>query len=194
MRIAIIDNYDSFTYNLVHYVEAFCNQVIVMRNDHINWKIIDSCDKIIFSPGPGLPNEVPAMGEIMERYSKTKAIFGVCLGMQYIAEYYGAQIINLKEIIHGVPKTTIIKDTSDILFTNIPQNFQSGRYHSWAVSNKNIPSCIKVIASDEAGIIMAIRHTKFNLCGVQFHPESIMTEYGKQILKNWLELDPNHTT
>ena len=189
MRIVIIDNYDSFTYNLAHYVEAFCDQVNVMRNDEINWEIIDTCDKIIFSPGPGLPSEVSAMGEIMDRYSKTKAIFGVCLGMQFIAEYYGAKLINLKEIVHGVPKTTLIKDSSDSLFLNIPPKFQSGRYHSWAISTENIPNCIKVTASDEDDVIMAIRHKEFNLCGVQFHPESIMTEYGKQILKNWIGLN-----
>ena len=188
MRIVIIDNYDSFTYNLAHYVEAFCDQVTVMRNDRINWEIIDSYDKIIFSPGPGLPSEVSVMGEIMDRYSKTKAIFGVCLGMQFIAEYYGAKLINLEEIIHGIPKTTIIKDSSDCLFFNIPQKFQSGRYHSWAVSNENIPKCIKITATDEDGVIMALRHTVLDLCGVQFHPESIMTEYGKQILKNWIEI------
>lgn len=194
MRIVIIDNYDSFTYNLAHYVETFCDHVSVMRNDHINWETIDSCDKIIFSPGPGLPSETNAMGEIMDRYSETKAIFGVCLGMQYIAEYYGAQLINLKEIIHGIPKTTIVKDDSDILFSNIPEKFQSGRYHSWAILRNSVPNCIKVIASDEDDVIMAIRHKEFDLCGVQFHPESIMTEHGKQILKNWIELDTNHNT
>lgn len=187
MRIVIIDNYDSFTYNLAHYVEAFCDQLSVMRNDNINWNTLDSCDKIILSPGPGLPNEVTAMREILNRYAKTKAILGVCLGMQCIAEYYGAKLINLKKIIHGIPKTTIIKDFTDCLFLNIPQNFQSGRYHSWAVSNEKLPTCIKLTATDEDNVIMAIRHKELNLCGVQFHPESIMTEFGKQILKNWLE-------
>ncbi len=191
MRIAIIDNYDSFTYNLAHYVEAFCDQVSVMRNDQINWEIINSCDKIIFSPGPGLPSKIKVMGEIMDRYAKSKSILGVCLGMQFIGEYYGAKLINLENIVHGVPKATILTDLSDCIFLNVPQKFQSGRYHSWAISNENIPNCIKITATDEDGVIMAIRHRELNLCGVQFHPESIMTEYGKQILKNWIEQSAN---
>jgi anthranilate synthase component 2 len=186
MRIVIIDNYDSFTYNLVHIVEQFCEQVIVMRNDQINWEQIEKSDKLIFSPGPGLPSEVKAMGEIMDRYAKTKAILGVCLGMQYIGEYFGAELINLKEIVHGVPKATLITDRSELIFKNIPSHFNSGRYHSWALSGNNFPECLNITATDEQDVIMSIRHKEFDLCGVQFHPESIMTEYGKLILKNWI--------
>ncbi|PKQ69486.1 aminodeoxychorismate/anthranilate synthase component II [Labilibaculum manganireducens] len=186
MRIVIIDNYDSFTYNLVHIVEQFCEQVIVMRNDQINWKQIKNCDKLIFSPGPGLPKEVKVMGEILDQYANSKPILGVCLGMQYIGEYFGAELINLKEIVHGVPKTTLIADDNELLFKNIPSKFDSGRYHSWALSKNNFPECLRITARDEQDVIMAIRHKKLNLCGVQFHPESIMTQYGKEILKNWI--------
>jgi anthranilate synthase component 2 len=188
MRIAIVDNYDSFTYNLVHIVEQFCEQVDVMRNDHINWEQIEACDKIIFSPGPGLPMEVKAMGEIMEKYAKTKPIMGVCLGMQYIGEYFGAKLINLPEIIHGVPRDTFILNNKEPMFEGIKSNcFESGRYHSWALSNENFPACLEITANDEKEVIMAIRHKEFDLCGVQFHPESIMTQHGRKMMENWIK-------
>nr|WP_320119211.1 aminodeoxychorismate/anthranilate synthase component II [uncultured Marinifilum sp.] len=186
MRIAIIDNYDSFTYNLVHIVEQFCSQVITMRNNKIDWQELKTCDKIIFSPGPGLPSETKTMNKILDKYAKQKAILGVCLGMQCIAEYYGGKIINLKEIIHGIPKATFVTDKNEDLFSGIPDSFESGRYHSWAVSHKNFPSCLKITATDESKLIMALRHNTFDVCGLQFHPESIMTPYGKEILKNWI--------
>ncbi|BAX82723.1 anthranilate synthase component II [Labilibaculum antarcticum] len=186
MRIVIIDNYDSFTYNLVHIVEQFCEQVIVMRNDQINWEQIGKCDKLIFSPGPGLPGEAKAMGEIMDQYAKTKPILGVCLGMQFIGEYFDAELFNLKEIVHGIPKATLITDGNECLFKNLPKQFNSGRYHSWALSKNNFPKCLRITATDEQNVIMAIRHKEFDLCGVQFHPESILTEHGKEILKNWI--------
>ncbi|RUT80005.1 anthranilate synthase component II [Ancylomarina longa] len=186
MRIAIIDNYDSFTYNLVHIVEQYCEKVFVMRNDEIDWEKINKSDKIIFSPGPGLPDEVFAMKKIMDRYAKQKPILGVCLGMQFIGEYFGAQLINLKDIIHGIPKNTRILAIDDPLFKTIPQTFLSGRYHSWALSAIHFPDCLQITAVDETEIIMAIRHKHLDLCGVQFHPESIMTPYGNKILQNWI--------
>lgn len=186
MRIAIIDNYDSFTYNLVHIVEQFCKHVVVMRNSEVDWLELEKCDKIIFSPGPGLPSEVKVMGEILDCYASKKAIFGVCLGMQFIGEYFGAELFILEEIVHGVPKTTHVIDSNEIIFTGVPKEFNSGRYHSWALSNKSFPDCLKITASDEDDIIMAIRHKEYDLCGVQFHPESIMTNYGKEILRNWV--------
>jgi len=186
MRIAIIDNYDSFTYNLVHIAEQFCEQVIVMRNDQINRTKLEDCNKLIFSPGPGLPSEVKTMGEIINRYGSTKPILGVCLGMQYIAEHFGAGLVNLKEILHGIPKTTLITDTNEIIFKGVPQSFNSGRYHSWAISQENLPDCLRITAIDENDVIMAIRHKELDLCGVQFHPESIMTQYGKEMLRNWI--------
>jgi anthranilate synthase component 2 len=186
MRIAIIDNYDSFTYNLVHIVEQFCEQVIVMRNNQIDWQELEKCNKIIFSPGPGIPSEVKAMGEIMNKYAKLKPILGVCLGMQFICEYYGASLINLNEIVHGVPKTTLLSHEKDPIFTHVASEFESGRYHSWAISRNNFPECLRITATDKANVIMAIRHKELDLCGLQFHPESILTPYGKIILKNWI--------
>jgi len=186
MRIAIIDNYDSFTYNLVHIVEQFCDEIITMRNDKIDWQQIKHSDKIIFSPGPGLPSEVKVMGEIMKRHSKDKAIFGVCLGMQFIGEYYGAKLINMEEVVHGVPKETLVVDKNEIIFSTIPSNFKSGRYHSWAVSRNNFPNSLSITATDDSNCIMAIRHKELDICGVQFHPESIMTENGKKIIQNWI--------
>jgi len=187
VKIAIIDNFDSFTYNLVHAVEQFCNQVIVMRNNKIDWKALDDCDKIIFSPGPGLPEEVTIMGEILDIYKTRKSILGVCLGMQYIGIYFGGEVFNIKDIIHGIPKTTLIKDNSEVLFKNIPSEFKSGRYHSWALNRSKLPSCLAITASDPDHLIMAIRHKELDISGLQFHPESIMTEHGTQVLKNWIE-------
>ncbi len=187
MYIVIIDNFDSFTYNLVHIVEQYCQKYTVMRNNNINWQQLDACDKIIFSPGPGIPSEVEVMGTILNKYASTKSIFGVCLGMQYICEYFGAELINLKEIVHGIPKTTIVVDNSTLLFQNISSPFQSGRYHSWAVSPNNFPDCLKITAIDKEHTIMAIQHSELNICGVQFHPESILTEQGELLIKNWIE-------
>ncbi len=186
MHIVIIDNFDSFTYNLVHIVEQYCQKCTVIRNNNIDWQQLDICDKIIFSPGPGIPSEVEVMGTILNKYATTKSIFGVCLGMQYICEYFGAELINLKEIVHGIPKTTIVTDNDALLFQNISSPFQSGRYHSWAVSPNNFPDCLKITAIDKQHIIMAIQHRELDICGVQFHPESILTEQGKLLIKNWV--------
>ncbi len=187
MKIAIIDNFDSFTYNLVHTVEQFCKQVIVMRNNKVDWQILEECDKIIFSPGPGLPEDVKVMGEILDRYKTTKPILGVCLGMQYIGIYFGGEIFNIEDIVHGIPKPTLVTDASEFLFHNIPGKFNSGRYHSWALSEAKLPNCLHITATDHDNLIMAIRHKDLDICGLQFHPESIMTEQGSDILKNWIK-------
>lgn len=187
MKIVIIDNFDSFTYNLAHLVEKFSDQVIVMRNNEINWEAIKDCDKIIFSPGPGLPEDVRIMGEILDRYKTIKPILGVCLGMQYIGIYFGGAIFNIEEIIHGVPKATLVTDASENLFQNIPHKFNSGRYHSWALNKTKLPVCLNITAIDPDNLIMAIRHKELDICGLQFHPESIMTEHGCEILRNWIK-------
>ncbi|MGZ2369914.1 anthranilate synthase component II [Ancylomarina sp. YFZ004] len=187
MKIVIIDNFDSFTYNLAHTVEQFSDQVIVMRNNEINWEAIKACDKIIFSPGPGLPENVRVMGEILDQYKTIKPILGVCLGMQYICVYFGGAIFNIEDITHGVPKTTLVTDKSEYLFHNIPQKFNSGRYHSWALNKTKLPDCLSITATDPDDLIMAIRHKELDICGLQFHPESIMTEHGTEILRNWIE-------
>lgn len=187
MRVTIIDNYDSFTYNLAHIIEQHCNECIVMRNDSVNWEMLDRADRIVFSPGPGLPSEVKVMGEIINRYREMKPILGVCLGMQYIAEHFGASIYNLDDIVHGIPKKTIVADATEALFREIPVNFNSGRYHSWAVSRKSFPECLQITSIDVNNVIMSIRHKELNICGVQFHPESIMTKYGNKIVENWIK-------
>ena len=187
MKIVIIDNFDSFTHNLAHAIEQLSNQVITMRNNNIDWQIIDECDKIIFSPGPGLPGDVKIMGIILDKYKNQKAILGVCLGMQYIGIYFGGKIFNLKNIIHGIPKTTQITDKSEPLFQGLPNLFNSGRYHSWALSKIELPDCLKITATDNDGLIMAIRHKNLALEGVQFHPESIRSQQGLTLLNNFIE-------
>lgn len=186
MKIVIIDNFDSFTYNLAHAVEQFSDQVVVMRNNEINWEDIKTCNKIIFSPGPGLPEDVKVMGEILDRYKTSKPILGVCLGMQYIGIYFGGEVFNIKDIVHGIPKSTLVTDKSECLFHNIPREFNSGRYHSWALTKTKLPECLQITATDHDNLIMAIRHKDLNICGLQFHPESIMTEQGSDILENWI--------
>jgi len=185
-RVIIIDNYDSFTYNLVHYIEQFTNDFKVARNNEVDIKEIGTYNKILFSPGPGLPSEVEIMKDIIEKYKKTKSIFGICLGHQAIAEYFGAKLLNLHEVDHGIQKNTIVVDESEIIFKNIPKNFLSGRYHSWLIDKATLPKTLKITAVDNNDHIMAISHNKFNIKGVQFHPESIMTPEGLKIIENWI--------
>lgn len=185
-KIYIIDNDDSFTYNLVHYVEQFADTVKVVRNNEIDINEISTFDKIIISPGPGLPNERPILFEILDKYHKTKPILGVCLGMQTICEYFGGKLYNLNTILHGVPSNTIICDL-DYIYKMIPTSFISGRYHSWAIDHKSLPSSLKITSKDENNIIMSIRHNLLDIKGVQYHPESIMTEFGLEIIKNWIQ-------
>ena len=185
MNIVIIDNYDSFTFNLVHYVEQFADNLDVIRNDKVEINQLDKYDKIILSPGPGLPSEVKTLEEIILKYCSTKPILGVCLGHQAIAETFGAKLINLKKVVHGEQRNTKII-SEDYIFNNIPKDFQSGRYHSWVVSNKDLPTDIQITAIDDDNTIMALSHKKYDIKGVQFHPESIMTEFGLEIIKNWV--------
>jgi|WetSurMetagenome_2_1015567.scaffolds.fasta_scaffold00548_25 anthranilate synthase component II len=188
MKILVLDNYDSFTYNLVHYLEDLSGEkVFVARNDEISVSEAAAFEKILLSPGPGLPDESGILEELIEKLSPVKSIFGVCLGMQAIAEVFGGRLLNLTGTFHGVATDIFIEDTGDVLFRNIPSSFAGGRYHSWVVDEKSLPACFKVIASDEKKSIMGLRHKEYDLCGVQFHPESVLTEHGKQILLNWLE-------
>ena len=186
MKILIIDNYDSFTYNIAHYVEQFVKTCEVIKIDQIKIKDIDDFDKIILSPGPGLPNERPVQNKIIETFYKSKPILGICLGHQALAEYFGSKLFNMKEVHHGVARDTKIT-VSDYLWETISPNFKSGRYHSWAIDSNNISEELEIIASDtESEIIMAFRHKKYDIRGIQFHPESILTENGLQIIKNWV--------
>lgn len=185
MKIFILDNYDSFTYNLVHIIEQFTEKVVVKRNYQIQIDDLKPYDKIVFSPGPGLPSDVKIISEIMDRYKSTKSILGVCLGHQAIAEYFGGSLINMSEVNHGREfKTTVIND--DYLFNTIPQNFYSGRYHSWVVDSNTLPAELEITSVDQNNHIMSLKHKTYDIRGVQFHPESVMTKHGTQLLKNWV--------
>ena len=188
MKILIIDNYDSFTYNLAQIIEesTLCDFTI-KQIDKINTDEVDKYDKIMFSPGPGLPSENILMYEIIDRYKKSKSILGVCLGHQAIAEYFGGTLYNLKKVYHGIKQRIEIIDKDDYLFNNIPNEFYVGLYHSWTVLPDNFPDCLKLTAISSDNIIMALSHKIFDIKGIQFHPESIMTDYGKQLINNWIK-------
>jgi len=186
MKILVFDNYDSFTYNLVHAVKKLgYKDVEVHRNDQIALADIAKFDKIILSPGPGIPSESGILLELIKTYAPTKPIFGVCLGVQAIGEAFGASLVNLPEVYHGVSSNvTIVAD--DILFEGLPKQLEVGRYHSWAVAKEGLPDCLEVTAVDDEGMIMALQHKTYNVRGVQFHPESVLTPMGEQMILNWL--------
>ncbi len=187
-KILILDNYDSFTYNLVHYVKEHNGyQVDVYRNDKISMDEVDNYDGILLSPGPGIPSEAGLLLSIIERYSSTKRIFGVCLGQQAIGEVFGARLVNLSKVFHGVATPVNILQPRHYLFEDLPSQIEAGRYHSWAVDQENFPDILQINALDETGQIMALSHKTFDVCGVQFHPESILTPEGKKIIHNWLK-------
>lgn len=187
MKILILDNYDSFTYNLLHYAEQVTDEpIVVKRNDEIALDEINQYHAIMLSPGPGLPAHAGLLCELIKSYAPTKKILGICLGMQAIAEVFGGRLRNLDHPQHGVSKPTFITDPSEVLYRNIPGVINCGRYHSWVVDNKNFPAELKITACDKDGNIMSLRHTLYNVCGVQYHPESILTEKGMQIISNWI--------
>jgi anthranilate synthase component II len=186
MKVAVIDNYDSFTYNLVHYLEDLKVEVTVFRNDEFELLDIEKFEKILLSPGPGIPDEAGLLKEVIKKYAPTKSILGVCLGLQAIGEVFGGKLSNLEKVYHGVATKIFIKE-KDSIFNNLPNELYVGRYHSWVISNKNLPIDLIITSTDENGQIMSLKHTVYNVRGVQFHPESILTVYGKQILKNWIE-------
>ncbi len=184
-KVFVVDNYDSFTYNLVHYLEQLECAVTVKQNDQFEIGELEEFDAIILSPGPGIPREAGRLMSVISNYGSTKKILGVCLGLQAIVEGYGGPITNLAKLYHGV-STNIEIIEKDSLFEGLPSVIQVGRYHSWAATYP-VPDCLTVTAVDETGIIMALRHKTFNVRAVQFHPESIMTSHGKEILRNWLK-------
>jgi anthranilate synthase component 2 len=187
MKILMIDNYDSFTYNLVHMLETFDGvSVVVKRNDQLTLNDVVPFEKIVLSPGPGIPSEAGLMPEIVKAFAETKSILGVCLGHQCIGESFGGRLLNIEAPIHGKATPIEIVDPSEPLFQGLPRRFSVGRYHSWVVRNEGLPDDIKVTAVDDAGSIMALRHTRLDICGVQFHPESILTEHGRTMLENWI--------
>ena len=187
MKMVIIDNYDSFTYNLSHLVKELGAEVTVLRNDQFELSALEPFDKIILSPGPGIPSEAGLLPDVIRTYSGRKPILGVCLGHQAIGEAFGAKLENLSEVFHGVATPCrIVAD--DPIFNGLQREITIGRYHSWVVSTDGLPSCLEVTAVSPEGQIMALRHRTMNVRGIQFHPESVLTPDGKIILKNWLSL------
>lgn len=186
MKILVFDNYDSFTYNLVHLIkELGYTDVDVYRNDRINLSSVAKYDKIILSPGPGIPSEAGLLLPLIKEYAATKSILGVCLGHQAIGESFGATLTNMKEVHHGVASDTILIN-NDYIFAGLHSTIEVGRYHSWTVDNQNIPGCLTVTAVDCNNQIMALKHKKYDVHGVQFHPESVLTPMGNIIIKNFL--------
>lgn len=185
MRLLIIDNYDSFTYNIVHAIRSLGVEPDIYRNDMIDMDVIDSYDKIIISPGPGIPSEAGIVPEMLRRYASSKPILGICLGHQAIGERFGATLKNLPNVYHGV-KSTITVHKPDYLFENLPDTLDVGRYHSWVVGNEGFPDSLEILATSPDGEIMALRHREYDIRGVQFHPESILTPEGINILRNWI--------
>lgn len=188
MKVLVLDNYDSFTYNLVQYIQEILDQPIdVYRNDEISLDAVADYDVIILSPGPGLPKDAGIMPELIKRYAPTKQILGVCLGHQAIGEAFGGQLENLTHVYHGIETAVEIIVEDDLIFKDVDQRFQAGRYHSWVVSRENLPEALEVTAVAENEVIMAMRHREFQVWGLQFHPESIMTAQGMKMLENFLE-------
>lgn len=187
MRIIIIDNYDSFTFNLSHLVKQLGADCDAVRNDQFTLTDLEPYDKIILSPGPGIPSEAGLLVDVIRTYAGRKPMLGVCLGHQAIGEAFGARLENLSDVFHGV-QTPIHLTASDTLFEGLPASgLQVGRYHSWVVSRQDFPSCLEVTAESEEGQIMALRHRTFDIHGIQFHPESVLTPDGPTILRNWLQ-------
>lgn len=185
MKIVIIDNYDSFVYNLSHLLKELGAEVTVKRNDQFRLEELEEFDKILLSPGPGIPEEAGLLLDVIRRYAGKKPILGVCLGEQAIGEVYGGKLTNLDEVFHGIQSSVTLTAT-DYLFEGLPTTVQVGRYHSWVVDRKDFPDCLEVTAVSEEGYIMALRHRTLDVRGVQFHPESVLTPEGKQMLGNWI--------
>ena len=187
MKIVIIDNYDSFTYNLSHLVKELGAEVTVLRNDQFELSDLEAYNKIILSPGPGIPSEAGLLCDVIRTYAGRKPILGVCLGHQAIGEVFGAKLENLSDVFHGVATPChIVAD--EPIFSGIERDITIGRYHSWVVSRENLPECLEITAVSDEGQIMALRHRELNVRGIQFHPESVLTPDGKKMLQNWLFL------
>jgi anthranilate synthase component 2 len=187
-RILVFDNYDSFTYNLVHLVEKITHEKVdVFRNDEISLEQVNAYDKIILSPGPGIPSEAGLLLPLIKQYAATKSILGVCLGHQAIGEAFGGMLTNLSKVYHGVATPIKIKSKKSKILNGLPEIIEVGRYHSWIISEENFPAELEVTARDDNGYIMALQHKTYDVQGVQFHPESVLTPDGEKILRNWLD-------
>ena len=186
MKVLVLDNYDSFTYNLVHILRELGVDYDVFRNDKINIVDVSAYDKILLSPGPGIPDEAGIMKEVIRQYGPTKSILGICLGHQGIAEVYGGMLYNIPKVLHGVTSVTQVIDKDEKLFYGLPETFQVTHYHSWAVVPGSLPKEVIVTAENEEGLVMGLRHREFDVSGLQFHPESIMTPEGPKMIANWI--------
>jgi anthranilate synthase component II len=186
MKILVLDNYDSFVYNLVYILKDLGHEVDVFRNDKISLEAVEAYEKILLSPGPGIPEEAGIMLDLIKKYAPTKSIFGVCLGHQAIGEAFGAKLHNMGDVLHGVTTKCMITEPSEKLFTEIPAEIDVCRYHSWTVVPETMPSQLKITAIDERGFVMAHAHTQYDVRGVQFHPEAYLTQFGVKMLENWL--------
>ncbi len=187
MKILVLDNYDSFTYNLVHIIRALDYPLDIYRNDKISMEEVKKYDKILLSPGPGIPDEAGIMKQVVKEYGSSKSILGVCLGHQGIGEVYGAKLYNIPKVLHGVTSVATVTDSSDYLFKGVTSSFQATHYHSWAVLPESFTSDLRITATNEEGLVMALSHVKYDVKGVQFHPESIMTPEGPKMIANWLK-------
>lgn len=185
MKVLIIDNKDSFTYNLKHYINYFCDNVDVSRCDKLDLGGVCEYDKILLSPGPGLPKEYPILNEFLSKYGSSKSILGICLGHQAIADFFGGKLENLPDVMHGV-SSKVNHFNNCCLYNDIPRSFEVGHYHSWVVSNKDFPADLEITSATERGVVMSLKHKNYKIKGVQFHPESILTEYGLRLIKNWI--------
>lgn len=186
VRVAVIDNYDSFTYNLVHLLRKLGADVTVFRNDQFELDALNDFDKILLSPGPGIPSEAGLLTAVIRTYAASKPILGVCLGHQAIGEVFGGSLTNLSEVFHGVA-TEGTNLQRDYIFSGLPQRITMGRYHSWVVDRDSLPQCLEVTAESDEGYIMALRHKEYDVHGIQFHPESVLTPMGETIVNNWLK-------
>ena len=187
MKVVIIDNYDSFTYNLSHLIKSLGAEVTVVRNDQFELQDLEQFNKIVLSPGPGIPSEAGLLLDVIRTYAGKKPILGVCLGHQAIGEVFGGKLENLSEVFHGVA-TEGVQLGRDEIFSGLPDRITMGRYHSWVVSKEDFPDCLEVTAESDDGLIMALKHKTLNIRGIQFHPESVLTPDGKKMLQNWLFL------
>lgn len=185
-KILVIDNYDSFTYNLVHYLEDLNCEVTVYRNDEFDIEEVKKFDKILLSPGPGIPDEAGLLKEVIKTYSPSKSILGVCLGQQAIGEVFGGSLTNLDKVYHGVATNVSILVDDESLFNGLEKQIEVGRYHSWVINPENFPESLEITSVDENGQIMSVRHRTLDVKGVQFHPESVLTPQGKKMLENWV--------
>lgn len=185
--VLVIDNYDSFTYNLVHLINELGYEAVVWRNDKFALEDVAAFNKILLSPGPGIPDEAGLLLEVIKTYAPSKSMMGVCLGQQAIAEAFGGSLLNLGRPMHGIATPITVLDVNELIFKGCPETIEVGRYHSWVVNSADLPANLIVTSIDQEGQVMSLRHKTLDVCGVQFHPESVLTPSGKQMMKNWLD-------